>query len=45
VATDALDAFLAAVPEEGRHLGRIDKIAALDDALSLPIESTEVTAS
>ena len=44
-ATDALDAFLDAVPEEGRHLGRIAKLAALDDELATPIETTEVQAT
>lgn len=30
VVLDALDAWLGATPGDGRHLGRIDKLAALD---------------
>ena len=30
VVLDALDAWLSATPGDGRHLGRIDKLAALD---------------
>jgi ribose 5-phosphate isomerase B len=41
-ALDAIDAFFEAVPQEGRHLNRLAKIAALDDAASLPIETKEV---
>lgn len=40
-ALDALDAFLSASPEGGRHLNRLAKIAALDDAAGLPNETTE----
>jgi ribose 5-phosphate isomerase B len=39
VALDAVDAWLAATPGDGRHLERIAKLAALDDAASLPPES------
>ena len=39
VALDAIDAFLAATPQLGRHLGRLAKLAALDDAASLPPET------
>ncbi len=39
IALDAVDAYLAAVPGEGRHLGRLAKLAALDDAASLPPEN------
>lgn len=39
IAIDALDAYLAAVPGEGRHVGRLAKLAALDDAASLPPEN------
>lgn len=41
-AIDAIDAFLGAVPGDGRHLGRIAKLAALDDALVTPLETMEV---
>ena len=34
-ALDLVDAFLAATPQEGRHLNRIAKLAALDDAAGL----------
>lgn len=44
-AVDALDAFLAAVPQEGRHLGRIAKIAALDDARNNSTKTPEVDAT
>jgi hypothetical protein len=30
VTLDALDAWLGATPGDGRHLGRIDKLSALD---------------
>ena len=40
-ALDALDAFLAAVPQEGRHLNRLAKISALDDAAGLRFETKE----
>ncbi len=40
-ALDALDSFLHASPEDGRHLNRLAKIAALDDAARLTTESTE----
>jgi len=33
VAIDALEAWLNAIPGEGRHLGRIEKIHALDEQL------------
>ena len=41
VALDALDAFFTAVPQSGRHLNRLAKLAALDDAASLPPETKE----
>jgi ribose 5-phosphate isomerase B len=41
-AIDAIDAFLAATPAEGRHLKRLAKLAALDDAASLPPETKEL---
>jgi len=40
-ALEAIDAYLAATPAAGRHLRRIDKLAALDDAASLPPEIEE----
>ncbi len=40
-ALDALDSFLAARPQEGRHLARLAKLAALDDAAILPIDTKE----
>jgi len=40
-ALDAIDAFLAAAPQEGRHLNRLAKLAALDDAAGLPPETKE----
>ena len=39
VAIDAVDAWLDAVPAFGRHLGRLDKLAALDDLNTIPAES------
>ncbi len=39
-ALEAIDAFLSAVPED-RHLNRLAKLAALDDAASLPPEIEE----
>ena len=41
VALEAIDAFLAATPQEGRHLNRLAKLAALDDAAGLPLETKE----
>ena len=40
-ALEAVDAFLSATPQEGRHLNRLAKLAALDDAASLPPEIKE----
>jgi ribose 5-phosphate isomerase B len=40
-ALDAVDAFLTATPQAGRHLSRLAKLAALDDAASLPPETKE----
>jgi ribose 5-phosphate isomerase B len=40
-ALDAVDAFFSAVPQGGRHLARLAKLAALDDAASLPPETKE----
>ena len=40
-ALDAVDAFFSAIPQEGRHLARLAKLAALDDAASLPPETKE----
>ena len=40
-ALDALDAYLAATPQSGRHLTRLSKLAALDDAAGLPPETEE----
>jgi ribose 5-phosphate isomerase B len=38
VALDAVDAWLDAVPAFGRHLVRLNKLAALDDLNTIPIE-------
>lgn len=38
VALDAVDAWLDAIPALGRHLARLDKLAALDDLNTIPIE-------
>jgi ribose 5-phosphate isomerase B len=38
VALDAVDAWLDAVPALGRHLVRLNKLAALDDLNTIPIE-------
>jgi len=38
VALEAVDAWLDAVPALGRHLARLDKLAALDDLNTIPIE-------
>jgi RpiB/LacA/LacB family sugar-phosphate isomerase len=38
VAIEAVDAWLDAVPALGRHLGRLNKLAALDDLNTIPIE-------
>ncbi len=38
VALDALDAWLDAEPALGRHLGRLDKLAALDELAAVPLE-------
>ena len=39
VAFDAIDAYLHALPGEGRHLDRLAKLAALDDATALSPEN------
>ena len=39
VALDAVDAWLDAVPALGRHLQRLDKLAALDDLNTIPLET------
>lgn len=36
VALDAVQAWLGATPGEGRHIGRIDKLSALDQRLTPP---------
>ena len=38
LALDAVDAWLDAVPALGRHLARVNKLAALDDLNTIPIE-------
>jgi ribose 5-phosphate isomerase B len=38
VAIDAVDAWLDAMPSLGRHVARLNKLAALDDLNTIPIE-------
>lgn len=38
VALDAVDAWVEAVPALGRHVARLNKLAALDDLNTIPVE-------